>query len=112
MRLNSGYRFAGLAAIAAAATVAAGSAFGATHVLAPSIASFKPTSAKVGAKVMIAGKNLTGATSVTLDGTRMTFKVVSAKSISVTIPTKAKSGKLIVTTKAGKATSKAKLTVS
>ena len=112
MRFISGRRALGLATFAAVAAVATGSALAATHVAAPSISSFSPTSAKVGAKVMISGKNFKGATSVMLGSTKLTFKVVSAGSISATIPTKAKSGTLTIVTKGGKATSKTKLSVA
>jgi IPT/TIG domain len=111
MRLISGRRGVSLAMIIVAAAVLAGSAFAAT-VAAPSISSFSPTSVKTGAKITIAGKNLTGATSVMLGSMKATFKVVSSKAITVTVPAKAKTGALTVTTKGGKAKSKTNLTVS
>lgn len=112
MHLISGYRAGSLAAIAAAAAVSAGSAFAAAHVPAPKISSFTPASAKVGAKIQIAGTNLKGATSVMLGGMKATYKIVSAKAITVTVPAKAKTGTLTVTTKGGTATSKTSLRVS
>ena len=112
MRLISGYRAVGLATVAVAAALLAGSAFAAVRVAAPSISSLSPTKAKSGTTVMISGKNFTGATSVMLGSAKLTFKVVSAKSISATVPAKAKSGTVTVTTKGGKTTSKAKLTIS
>jgi uncharacterized repeat protein (TIGR03803 family) len=60
-----------------------------------------PMSGAVGAKVTILGTNLTGATSVSFDGTAATFKVVSATEITTTVPTGAKTGKVTVTTPAG-----------
>jgi uncharacterized repeat protein (TIGR03803 family) len=60
-----------------------------------------PTSGKVGAKVIILGTNLTGATSVSFDGTAATFKVVSSSEITTTVPAGAKTGLVTVKTPAG-----------
>ncbi len=60
-----------------------------------------PSSGKVGAKVIILGTSLTGATSVTFDGTAATFKVVSSSEITTTVPAGAKTGIVQVTTSAG-----------
>jgi uncharacterized repeat protein (TIGR03803 family) len=46
-----------------------------------------PTSGKVEAAVRILGTNLTGATSVTFNGTAATFTVVSRSEITTTVPT-------------------------
>jgi hypothetical protein len=112
MRLISGFRAATMAAVAVAVAVVAASALAASHVSAPSITKLSPTSAKVGAKFTISGKNFTGATSVMLGTMKATFKVVSASSISATVPSKAKTATVTVTTKSGKATSKSKLTIA
>ena len=61
----------------------------------------QPTSGKVGAAVKILGTNLTGATSVTFNGTAAVFKVVSASLITTTVPTGATTGKVKVTTPKG-----------
>lgn len=62
-----------------------------------------PTSGKVGASVKILGNNLTGATAVSFNGTNQaTFTVVSATEITTTVPTGATSGRVVVTTPAGK----------
>lgn len=45
-----------------------------------------PTSGMVGAKITILGTTLTGATSVTFNGTAATFKVVSSSEITTTVP--------------------------
>jgi uncharacterized repeat protein (TIGR03803 family) len=58
----------------------------------------EPTSGKVGAKVTILGNNLTGSTAVTFNGTAATFKVVSSTEITVTVPTGATTGTVVVTT--------------
>ena len=60
-----------------------------------------PTAGKVGAKVTILGTSLTGATSVSFDGTAATFKVVSSTEITTTVPPGAKTGVVQVTTSAG-----------
>jgi hypothetical protein len=46
-----------------------------------------PTSGKIGRKINILGTDLTGATSVTFNGTPATFTVVSATEIRTTVPT-------------------------
>jgi len=55
------------------------------------------TSGKVGAAVKILGSNLTGATSVTFNGTAATFTVVSKSEITTTVPTDATTGTVEVT---------------
>jgi uncharacterized repeat protein (TIGR03803 family) len=57
-----------------------------------------PTSGKVGEAVKILGNNLTGATSVTFNGTAATFTVVSSTEITTTVPSSATTGKITVTT--------------
>ena len=60
-----------------------------------------PTAARTGAKVLILGSNLTGATAVTFDGTPATFKVVSATEITTNVPAGATTGTVQVTKPAG-----------
>jgi uncharacterized repeat protein (TIGR03803 family) len=60
-----------------------------------------PTSGKVGASVKILGTNLSGASSVTLNGTTANFTVVSSSEITATVPTGATSGPVQVTTPKG-----------
>ena len=57
-----------------------------------------PASGKVGATVKILGTNLTGATSVTFNGTAATFTVVSSSEIDTTVPAGATTGKVKVIT--------------
>jgi uncharacterized repeat protein (TIGR03803 family) len=57
----------------------------------------QPTSGKVGAAVKILGTNLTGATSVTFNGTAATFTVVSSSEITTTVPAGATTGQVKVT---------------
>jgi uncharacterized repeat protein (TIGR03803 family) len=64
-----------------------------------------PTSGKVGAAVRILGTKLTGATSVTFNGTAVAFSVVSKSEITTTVPTGATTGNVQVTTPRGTLTS-------
>jgi hypothetical protein len=68
---------------------------------APSISSFTPTQAPLGAIVTISGSGFTGARSVTFGGVTATFKILSDASIQATVPTFAITGKIT----AGAATS-------
>jgi uncharacterized repeat protein (TIGR03803 family) len=61
----------------------------------------QPTSGKVGAAVKILGTNLTGATSVTFNGTAAAFKVVSRSLITTTVPAGASTGFVKVKTHSG-----------
>jgi uncharacterized repeat protein (TIGR03803 family) len=60
-----------------------------------------PTSGKVGAAVAILGTNLTGATSVSFNGTAAAFTVASPSLITTTVPTGATTGKVEVVTPSG-----------
>ncbi|MHB1461540.1 MAG: IPT/TIG domain-containing protein [Armatimonadota bacterium] len=89
-----------------AVTSPAGTATSATNFIpAPVISSFTPTFGKVGDSVTIAGLNFTGATAVKFNGTTAVFTVVSATSITATVPAGATIGKITVTTPSGTATS-------
>jgi uncharacterized repeat protein (TIGR03803 family) len=70
-----------------------------------------PTSGKVGKAVKILGTNLTGATSVTFNGTAATFTVVSSSEITTTVPTGATTGTVQVSTPGGTLSSNAPFTV-
>ncbi len=61
----------------------------------------QPAAGKVGRAVRIVGTNLTGATSVTFDGTPAVFKVFSSSLIGTIVPAGATSGKVRVTTPSG-----------
>jgi uncharacterized repeat protein (TIGR03803 family) len=60
-----------------------------------------PAQRKVGQRVMVLGTNLTGATSVTFNGTAATFTVVSPSLITTTVPTGATIGPVQVVTPGG-----------
>lgn len=64
-----------------------------------------PTFDSVGRTVVILGTDLTGATSVTFNGTSATFTVVSATEIMTTVPTGATTGPVQVVTPSGTLTS-------
>jgi uncharacterized repeat protein (TIGR03803 family) len=71
----------------------------------------KPTSGKVAKAVQILGTDLTGATSVTFNGTAATFTVVSATEITTKVPTGATTGPVQVVTPGGTLTSNVAFTV-
>jgi uncharacterized protein (TIGR03437 family) len=71
-----------------------------------------PTSGKVGEAVKILGTSLTGATSVTFDGTAAIFTVVSASEITTTVPTGATTGTVQVVTPGGTLSSNVPFTVN
>jgi len=72
----------------------------------PSIKGFKPTSGPVGTKVAITGMSLTQTTVVTFGGVKATsFTVNSDMKVTAVVPNGAKTGKIGITTKGGKATS-------
>ena len=60
------------------------------------------TVGKVGTPVIILGTNLTGATSVTFNGTAATFTVASSTEITTTVPAGATTGFVTVTTPKGR----------
>jgi uncharacterized repeat protein (TIGR03803 family) len=79
----------------------------------PKITSLTPTSGKVGSLVVIAGSGLIHAATITVGGVKVTaFTVNSDKQVTFTVPTGAKTGKVVLTTAGGKATSGAVYTVT
>lgn len=78
---------------------------------APTISGFTPTSGRVGVVVTINGANFSGASRVVIGGVAATFTVQSAGQISATVPRRARTGKISVTTAAGTATSSGTFTV-
>jgi uncharacterized repeat protein (TIGR03803 family) len=77
-----------------------GTVFGVSVGLGPFVET-QTTSGKVGAAVKILGTYLTGATSVTFNGTAAVFKVVSSSLITTTVPTGATTGTVQVVTPSG-----------
>jgi len=79
----------------------------------PTITSFSPTSGTVGTSISVTGTNLNGATSVSIGGVAAgTFSVVSATSVTVTVPASAVTGKIAIATPRGSATSAGNFIVS
>jgi uncharacterized protein (TIGR03437 family) len=70
------------------------------------------TSGAVGASVTILGTDLTGATSVTFNGTAAVFTVVSSSEITTTVPAGATTGTVEVATPKGTLSSNAPFRVT
>ncbi|MBI3475975.1 MAG: hypothetical protein HY010_09595 [Acidobacteria bacterium] len=72
----------------------------------PKITSVTPASGAVGSTVVIAGSGFIQATGITLGGVKVTsFTVNSDKQVTLTVPAGAKTGKVVITTPGGAATS-------
>jgi uncharacterized repeat protein (TIGR03803 family) len=79
----------------------------------PTIKTISPTSGPVGTAVTITGSGLIQATKVTFGGgAKAAFTVNSDSQITATVPTGAKTGKIVVTTPGGTAKSPASFTVT
>jgi uncharacterized repeat protein (TIGR03803 family) len=84
-----------------------------TFSVLPSILNFSPPSGPVGTQVTITGTSLLQTTAVAFSGAKATnFIVNSDTQVTVTVPAGAKTGKISITTKGGKATSTKKFTVT
>jgi Domain of unknown function (DUF5666)/IPT/TIG domain len=77
----------------------------------PTISSFTPTSAAVGATVTLTGTGFTGVTSVNFSGTPAAFAVLSNTSIAAVVPSGATTGTITVTNPTGSGTSSGTFTV-
>jgi IPT/TIG domain-containing protein len=76
-----------------------------TFRVTPQITSFSPPSGAVGTLVTITGVSLTQTTKVTFGGVVATsFTVISDMQVTATVPTGAKTGKIVITTSGGTAT--------
>lgn len=78
----------------------------------PTITSFTPTSGPVGTQVVVSGSGFTGVTSVKFGSKAAAFTVNNDSTITATVPTGAKTGKISATSAGGKATSKTAFTVT
>jgi hypothetical protein len=72
---------------------------------APTITKFSPKSGPKATVVTITGTNLAGAMSVTFNGTSAKISSDTATSLTVKVPAKATTGKIVVTTQGGSGTS-------
>jgi uncharacterized repeat protein (TIGR03803 family) len=99
----------GVVTVTTGATTLTGSK---TFSVTPTVTSFSPASGPVGTPVTITGTGLTQATNVTFKGKPAAFTVNSDTQISTTVPTGATTGKIVVTTLGGSATSKTSFTVN
>jgi hypothetical protein len=93
---------AGKIAVKAGSTTATSSA---AFLLLPTISSISPTSAAVGAKVVITGTGFVHATHVGFNGITAVYTVVSPTEIDATVPVAAKRGPIRVVTPGGAAKS-------
>ena len=97
----------------ASGTASSGSSFNVTVPLQPpTITGFNPISGLTGSSVIISGTNLTGASSLKLNGTAASFIVNSATQITATVPPGATTGKFSVMTPGGSASSAGNFTVT
>lgn len=78
----------------------------------PTFLSFNPPSGPSGTAVTISGTGFTQATIVSFSGKNATFTVNSDSQITATVPARAKTGKIKVTTPAGVATSTSNFVVN
>jgi len=79
----------------------------------PQALTFAPPSGPVGTQVVITGMSLTQTTSVTFGGVKATILTVNSDTqVTATVPTGAKTGKIVVTTKGGTATAPGTFTVN
>ncbi|MBD1210483.1 MAG: IPT/TIG domain-containing protein [Ignavibacteria bacterium] len=79
----------------------------------PTIASFSPTTASLGATITITGTDLSGASLVTIGGVpAASFTVISPTTITFVVPSRAGNGAITVTTPGGQATSRSVLIVN
>jgi hypothetical protein len=78
----------------------------------PTITSFSPTQAAVGDSVTVLGTALSTTTGVTVGGAAASFAVASDSEVDVTVPDGALTGRIVVTTPTGTATSLTNLNIS
>ena len=79
--------------------------------LVPTISTFSPNQASVGATIVVNGTNLSGTTGATFGGLPVAFKVLSATQISFVVPVGAATGTLNVVTTGGTVTSVATVSI-
>ncbi len=80
--------------------------------VAPQLTSFAPSNGPVGSQVVLTGVSLTQTSKVTFNGKSATFTVNSDTQVTATVPTGATTGKIVITTPGGTATSSTSFTVN
>ena len=91
-------------------TASGGRGYGTLFEVSTGLAPFvtaSPSFGKSGGQIMILGNNLSGTTSVTFNGLRATFQVVSSTLVKATVPNGATTGTIEVTTPGGTLSSNA-----
>jgi uncharacterized repeat protein (TIGR03803 family) len=83
-----------------------------TFRVTPQLKSFTPSSGPVGTMVTMTGVSLTQTTKVTFSGVSASFTVNSDAQVTATVPTGAKTGKIVITTPGGTAVSATSFTVT
>jgi hypothetical protein len=84
-----------------------------TFKVVPTISGFAPSSGPVGTSVLITGTSLSQTTAVKFGAVKApVFTINSDTQLTATVPSGAKTGKIVVTTKGGTATSAATFTVT
>ncbi len=78
----------------------------------PVITAFTPATGPPGTKIIVSGDNLQGATTVTIGGATAKIKSDTATTLTIKVPSGAKTGKIAVTTPNGKAKSPTKFVVT
>jgi|SRR5579871_996340 len=81
-------------------------------IVTPVVTTFRPVKGPVGTKVTLTGANFTGVTSVRIGTIAAAFSINSDASLTLTVPTGALSGKIIVTNNYGQGMSSTKFTVT
>jgi len=103
------------AALTGKVTVTTGSATLSTisaFKVTPTVGGFTPSSGPVGTSVTISGTGLTQATKIAFNGVPASFTVNSDSSITAIVPTGATTGRIVVTTQGGSASSTTSFTVN
>jgi uncharacterized repeat protein (TIGR03803 family) len=83
-----------------------------TFRVTPVIKTFNPTSGPVGTSVVVTGGSFTQATTVKFGSKSASFNVNSDTQVTATVPTGAKTGKIVITTPGGTASSATSFTVT
>ena len=95
----------------AVSTTAGTATSAAPFIVKPSLVSFTPGNGAAGVVVTISGTGFTDTSAVKFNGAAAVFQVQSSTQVTATVPAKATTGRISVTTPGGTATSPASFTV-